>query len=103
MKAILVSLMATLFTFGPALASDNQINVLKLNQTLQAKGAGWTAKDNWLNHLSKPELKRMMGLKDTPHADVDFAAPKKLTQDALPVSLDWRNKDGKNWVSPILN
>jgi C1A family cysteine protease len=80
------------------------INVQNLNHTLQKKNAGWVAKDSWLTHLSKAEARRMMGLKDTPAGDVQFVAPANMqVQDSGPAALDWRNKDGKNWVSPILN
>ena len=83
--------------------ADTLVNVEALNQKLQKNNAGWVAKDNWLNHLSKAEAQRMMGLRNTPAADVQFVAPQKWTQSTLPKALDWRNKDGKNWVSPILN
>ena len=78
-------------------------DISALNQKLQKNNATWYANDNWLNHLSKSELKKMMGLKGTPPADVQFLAPAKLAAKALPSSLDWRQHLGKNWVSPILN
>ncbi len=62
----------------------------------------WKAKDNWLNDLSKEELKKMLGA-EAPNTDVEFIHSSKELAMALPVSIDWRNKDGKNWVSPIMN
>jgi C1A family cysteine protease len=104
MKATLLSpILLAVFAFASVSGAESIVNVQKLNQKLEKANAGWIAKDNWLNRLSKAEAKRMMGLKDTPSADVDFAVPEKLTKDTLPMTLDWRNKDGKNWVSPILN
>ncbi|HEY8270368.1 MAG TPA: C1 family peptidase [Pseudobdellovibrionaceae bacterium] len=79
------------------------VNVSTLNKTLQKQKATWVAKENWLTQLSKSEAKRMMGLRKTPPLDVQFVVPLSMTQDTLPPSLDWRNKDGRNWVSPILN
>jgi C1A family cysteine protease len=102
-SALLSPLLMALVLFASFANAENLVNVQSLNQKLQKTGAGWVAKDNWLNHLSKSEARRMMGLKDTPAADVDFVAPKNLLKSAVPVTLDWRNKDGKNWVSPILN
>lgn len=85
-------------------ANADVINVSKLNQKLQHENATWTAKESWLTQLSKEEARRMMGLRPKHSADVQFiaaGAPDKTL--ALPSSIDWRNKDGKNWVSPILN
>lgn len=79
------------------------VNISNLNQTLQKQNAMWVAKENWLTKLNKKEAKRMMGLKEAPPLEVEFVAPFRLTQDTLPPSLDWRNKEGRNWVSPILN
>ena len=95
--------MGSIGLFGSIGHAESIVNVQKLNQKLDKSNAGWVAKDNWINNLSKAEVQRMLGLKDTPSADVEFTAPKKVTTLALPTAVDWRNKDGKNWVSPILN
>lgn len=79
-------------------------NVSSLNQTLQKTRAGWVARDNWVNQLPRDQVRRMLGLRGTPPADVQFSVPESLQVRARgPVVLDWRLKDGKNWVSPILN
>lgn len=84
--------------------AESVINVTNLNQTLKKQNATWVAKDNWLTQLPKAEVKRMMGLQQAPAVDVEFVVPQDMNmQDVLPASLDWRNKDGRNWVSPILN
>jgi C1A family cysteine protease len=102
-STLLTPFLMAVFLIASTSAAETLINVQTLNHKLEKNNAGWIAKDGWLNHLSKAEAKRMMGLKDTPNADVDFTAPKSLTKASLPTTLDWRNKDGKNWVSPILN
>jgi C1A family cysteine protease len=80
------------------------INVQQLNQKLAKTNAEWVAKDNWLNQLPKADLKRMMGLRSVPTAEVEFVSPDNFsTKAGLPDAFDWRNKDGKNWVSPMLN
>lgn len=85
-------------------ASAATMNVEQLNQRLVKEKAQWIAKDNWVNQLSKEDVKRMMGLRKAPSADVEFIEPASLqSKETLPAALDWRNKDGKNWVSPILN
>jgi len=83
--------------------AESIINVTNLNQTLKKQNATWVAKENWLTQLPKAEVKRMMGLQQAPPVDVDFVLPQMNIQEVLPASIDWRNKDGRNWVSPILN
>lgn len=84
--------------------AETLLNVQDLNHELQTKKAGWVAKDSWLTHLSKAEARRMMGLQNTPSAEVEFVAPTNAkVRASYPAVVDWRNKDGKNWVSPILN
>lgn len=85
-------------------ASAKVVNVELLNKKLQQQNANWFAKDNWLNHLSKEELRHVFGLRDTPTADVQFVSPQSLeSKAAIPGSRDWRDYQGKNWVSPIAN
>lgn len=98
LKPLFLVVFAASFTWAGPL-----VNVSSLNQKLQKQNATWVAKDNWLTSLSKAEAQKMMGLKQAPPLDVDFAMPENLTQDVLASSLDWRNKDGRNWVSPMLN
>ncbi|MBC7372137.1 MAG: hypothetical protein H7326_11255 [Bdellovibrionaceae bacterium] len=100
---LLLPFFAALLLITSVSSAESIVNVQKLNLKLDRTNAGWVAKDNWLNNLSKAEIKRMMGLKNTPTDDVEFVAPKNMKALALPSSVDWRNKDGKNWVSPILN
>jgi C1A family cysteine protease len=81
-----------------------QINVATLNQQLKAQNAGWVAKETYLSHLSKAEVQHRFGLNEKLSPEVEFVrnSPKALTGN-LPATLDWRNKDGANWVSPLLN
>lgn len=80
--------------------------VSRLNAEIAKAGGGWSARDNWVTHLSKAELNHIMGLSEPPSVDTQFAvatASARSRLNELPAVLDWRNKDGKNWVSPILN
>ena len=78
------------------------LEVGSLNQKLQQQQAGWTAKKTWLSDLSAADARHAMGLKRAP-SEVEFVAPPLMTRSNLPAVLDWRNKDGKNWISPVLN
>lgn len=85
-------------------AGASLVNVEALNQKLKKEKAGWVAKETSLNQLSKTEAKLRMGLKRRISPDVQFVDQNSFSKNkALPATLDWRNKDGKNWVSPILN
>ena len=79
------------------------LNVQQLNHKLQQDGSDWYAKENSLTALSKTEAKHRMGLRREQAGDVQFIAPKSSIRANLPSQLDWRNKDGQNWVSPILD
>ena len=84
--------------------AENVVQVESLNLKLKAANAGWIAKDTGISGLSKAEARRMMGLRRLKGPDVEFTNPNAVKALAnLPSSIDWRNKDGKNWISPILN
>ncbi len=83
--------------------AESVMNAQALNQKLKKDKATWVAKDNWVSQLSKAEAKRLLGLKNPPSTDVDFSAPEYQTLGRENKVLDWRDKDGKNWVSPMLN
>lgn len=82
------------------------IDVQHLNRTLVRQNAGWTAKQNVMSDLRPEEAVHRLGLREEmPSAEsVDFrvARDPHATFD-LPVRFDWRNRDGVNWVSPILD
>ncbi|WP_413289739.1 C1 family peptidase [Bdellovibrio sp. HCB337] len=103
MKTILTKSLFFVFFAVSAVQAEPMVNVSSLNQKLQKQNATWVAKETWLSNLSKQEAKKMMGLRDAPPTDFEFVLPQTQAQEAFPVSIDWRNKDGRNWVTPILN
>jgi C1A family cysteine protease len=68
---------------------------------LTSKKATWTAKESWVTRLSKSEIKRLLGAPAPRADDSGFAAVEK--QSKAGATLDWRNQNGVNWVSPVLN
>ncbi|MFN7903955.1 MAG: C1 family peptidase [Pseudobdellovibrionaceae bacterium] len=88
--------------FISAVASADVVNVEDLNQKLQQRGAGWTAKQTWLNQLTKAEAKKLMGLRENIGSEVEFEIEQTMTS-RLPETVDWRNKENQNWISPIAN
>jgi len=103
MKTAVSNLILWIFLASSITWAEPVINVSNLNRTLKQQNATWIAKDNWLTQMPKAEAKKMMGLQEAPPSDFEFNTPILTTQEVLPPSLDWRNKDGRNWVSPILN
>lgn len=82
-------------------ANAENVSIQQLNKVLKEKNAGWVAKENWLIHLSKSELVKMMGAPVVEQAAVDFNANtvKPFSTDVH----DWRSVNGVNYVGPMLN
>jgi C1A family cysteine protease len=80
-------------------------SVNDVQQAITAKHAGWTAKENWVTQLPREQVIRMMGVQKAPNHDAEFMIPEGsvLRKAKLPPSVDWRNVNGVNYVSPILN
>lgn len=79
------------------------LNVQQLNQKIQKSGGAWVARKNHLTSLSRQEARHRMGLRDEEALDVQFMTPDAEVVGNLPPQLDWRDKAGQNWVSPILD
>jgi C1A family cysteine protease len=97
MKALLFVSAALAFQMAQA----ELIDVQRLNQHLEKSNAGWVAKKNHLTGLSKKEARAVMGLRENVGQGVEFLGPQTELREQLPSAIDWRNKDGQNWVSPI--
>ncbi len=82
----------------------NKDEIKQIQQAIQAKGANWTATENWVTKLS-PEQKEMLIGEILEDPDPELAQEKYIslpTQDDLPAHFDWRNNNG-NWVTPVTN
>ena len=94
-------LIAVAILFAGSAYGAQILSVQDLNKQLVAAHATWRAKDNWLNHLSHSDLVHMMGARGVHPTEVKFSA-QNFTP-ATPQVLDWRNVNGLDYVSPILN
>jgi hypothetical protein len=83
-------------------SSDKAIDVKAVQAAITQQHARWTAKESWLTHLSKNDLKHMFGLQKPPTGSLDFHGIHTLDAGSAG-SIDWRNKDGVNWLGPVLN
>ncbi|MBX3020209.1 MAG: hypothetical protein KF799_00910 [Bdellovibrionales bacterium] len=79
-----------------------QVNIEKLNQILKKSDAQWVAKSTPISQLSAAEARLRMGL-PMQESSVEFQLPAVKSLTHLPPRLDWREKDGGNWVTPILD
>lgn len=86
---------------SPALAA---VDVEELNRELAKSKAGWVARESRISRLPFEDLKRLTGLQQEGlFEDVQFDSPLEESHIALPPKWDWRNRDGQNYVSPILD
>jgi len=72
--------------------------------SMQAKTNGWVARDNWVNRLTKSEVQRMLGFPGKVRFNKELTVSPAVDLRHLGTEVvDWRSKDGQNWVTPVLN
>jgi C1A family cysteine protease len=79
------------------------VSLSQVQQAIQANKAKWTAHETWVSRLPHDQIQRMLGLKHIPAKESRFSAALNPSATSTSPNIDWRNKDGVNWVSPILN
>ncbi|MEK7355102.1 MAG: C1 family peptidase, partial [Bdellovibrionota bacterium] len=81
------------------------IDVQELNRELADSKASWTARESAISRLSIDDLKKLTGLnQEGLFEDVFFDSPFDFEPHvALPSKWDWRDREGQNWVTPILD
>lgn len=67
-----------------------------------AQNAGWEADDTWLRQHSAKDFQHLLGARGVTSTDIEFEAPSKAVRSEAG-SVDWRNFNGINYVSPMLN
>jgi C1A family cysteine protease len=76
----------------------------EIQRAIHEKGARWEAGDNPIFRLSTEDQKRLCGaIPDSPEPIQDHLRVIQSPKANLPERLDWRNKDGINWLTPIRN
>lgn len=95
--------MGLLLSLGTqALAEKSIVNVSLLNQQLQKNKVSWVAKDTPQSRLTRSEAQRLLGLRRE-RSLVEFQVPQNTTKSLAPAQFDWRNQNGINWVTPMLD
>jgi C1A family cysteine protease len=87
---------------GSYVIADHELDYVK--QAIAAKGAKWHAGETSVSRLSHEERKMRLGLvKGHMPDESQLATPAPSDVSALPPTLDWRNYNGGNWVTPVRN
>ena len=96
---------------------QNEDKINRLNENLKAKGKKWVAGPTQVSELSYSERKKLYGestfpagfeyyaggIISTETTDSEGSYLKSATASMYANSWDWRNRHGKNWVTPVVN
>ena len=82
--------------------SSDGIDLGAVQKAIEAKGLKWTARETSKSGLPPEQKDRLRGLKVTPgSASAGTVSPPAALR-AIPYgTLDWRNVDGENWLTPV--
>ncbi|NDG26962.1 MAG: hypothetical protein EB120_07295 [Proteobacteria bacterium] len=97
-------LLVLCMTATTALSFGGNLSLKDLKAKMAEREASWIPAESRITQLSEKEKKNLFGLQlDEGFGDF-FKPAKPVAKDrAVPAKFDWRNKDGKNYDSPILN
>jgi len=103
--SIIVSAMICTVSAGSTNMSVSQVKLGEMNaiqEAIDANGSNWTAGNTSVSELTVEEKKRLCGaiIVDMPE-DAQFTRLTLRASTAYDESFDWRNKDGKDWMTPV--
>ncbi len=83
-------------------AEEKELEAVR--RAIKEKGGKWRAGKTSVSRLSPEKRKKLCGL-ESPTKESQAAGEKRETQPmgSYPPTLDWRNKDGGDWTTPIRN
>jgi len=96
---IILSIIWCLVLTNLAFSSTEKLEAIKA--AIKAKGAQWTAGETWVFRLSPEEFRKLLGARDLELEIVEPTIPPLVT--GYPLAIDWRNRDGHNWVTSVKN
>ena len=104
-----ISILLTMICAVSAVSGDGSVSqdeltrIDTINAAIRANGSNWVAGTTSVSGLSIEEKRRLCSARIAP-------VPENLTVMCPPVgagvsygTFDWRNKDGKNWMTPVRN
>jgi len=93
-----------ILSFICSLGTAASLTLQDVKNQLANRGAGWSSGETSVSRLTEREKKNLLGLQlDEGFRDVFRSAKPQARNRALPSKFDWRNKDGVNYASPMLN
>ena len=103
--SIIVLAMICTVSAGPANMSVSQVELEGTNaiqKAIDANGGNWTAGETPVSELTVEEKLQLCGARIGPIPDdAQFAQPPVRASATYAESFDWRNKDGKDWMTPV--
>ncbi|MEA1908209.1 MAG: C1 family peptidase [Euryarchaeota archaeon] len=75
-----------------------------IQDAIDAEGSNWTAGTTSVSELTVDEKRQLCGARigDVPE-DAQLMRPPLQSGVSCDLSFDWRNKDGKDWMTPVKN
>jgi hypothetical protein len=98
---IFLLLLCGIRVFLSASSIPQDQNIVLIREAIKAKGANWTPKETWVSRLSNEEFKMMLGDRTREREIVEPMLIK--IQESYPASIDWRSKDGHNFITSVKN
>lgn len=95
---LVVILYAPIDLGASSLPQDSKLDIIR--RAIIAKGAQWTAGETSISRLSTAEFKQMLG-DQTREIFIEPMSVQLL--ESYPESIDWRNRDGFNYVTSVKN
>jgi C1A family cysteine protease len=85
---------------------DGELTLEKVQAAIGTNKASWTAGETSVSRLSRTDRTARLGVpaSESPEEETIFVKDdptESITNDAPPAAFDWRNVEGKNYVSPI--
>ncbi len=95
----------SLFVVGVILFSTGlsySANIDEINRAIQERGLKWVAGETPLSNLTLEEMRKLTGALEEPDSGM-AADPSFYIPASLPLSLDWTNNGGNNYVTGVRN
>jgi len=103
--SIIVLAMVCTVSAGPVSMSVSQVELEGTNaiqEAIDANGGNWTAGETSVSELTVEEKLQLCGARiGLVPGDAQFVQPSLKASVTYAESFDWRNKDGKDWMTPV--
>jgi C1A family cysteine protease len=83
----------------PAFGDSSELESIR--EAIRRKGAGWIAGESWVTRLTPEERRGLLGVNTLEVGIRESESVLPLDAAEVPARVDWRDKDGHNWITPI--